>query len=76
MFEDIDIDEHADEEPNDGKVVKTLKVGKKVEHKCVQNQLEPSPVIKSKHRAVDDTEVVLQQRTTKAVSHRALSNQN
>ena len=43
---------------------------------CGENQLEPSPVIKSRHRAVDDTEVVLQQRTTKAVSHRVLSNQS
>ena len=25
VFEDVDTDEHADEEPNDGKVVKTLK---------------------------------------------------
>ena len=32
VFEDSDIDDAAEEEPNDDKVAKNLKVGKKVEY--------------------------------------------
>ena len=59
VLEDVDTDKHAEEELDDGKVVKTHKIGKKVEHKCGQDQLEPSPMVRSRHRAADDTEVVL-----------------
>ena len=76
VLEVVDTDEHAEKELDDGKVVKIHKIGKKVEHKCGQDQLEPSPVIRSRHRATDDTEVVLQQRTTKDVPHRVLANQS
>ena len=76
VLEIVDTDEQAEKEIDDGEVVKTHKVGKKVEHKCGHDQLEPSPVIRSRHRAVDDTEVGLQQRTTEDVTHKVLKSQS
>ena len=38
--------------------------------------MEPSPVIRNKHRVAVDTDVILQHRTNEAVSPGVLSNSN
>ena len=70
MLEIVDADEQPEKEIDDGKL------GKKVEHKRGHDQLEPSPVIRIRRRAIDDTEVGLQQQTTEEVTHRVLANQS
>ena len=70
MLEIVDADDQPEKEIDDGKL------GKKVEHKRGHDQLEPSPVIRSRHSPIDDTEVGLQQLTTEEVTHKVLENQS
>jgi hypothetical protein len=68
VLEIDDTDDKPEKEVEDGKV------GKKVEHKRVDDQLEPSPVIRSRRSAIEDTEVGLQQLSTEDVAHKVLTN--
>ena len=71
VLEIDDTDDKPEKEVEDGKV------GKKVEHKRVDDQLEPSPVIRSRRSAIKDTEVGLQQQmSTEDVAHKVLKSQS
>ena len=75
-FTNSEIDDDIEKDLNDDTLVENLKRSKKVKNERVLYQLEPSQVIRSKHRVAVETELILQPGPTEANSPGVLSNSN